>query len=117
MNLKRLTALILAVLLLWVPVSAANSSFSDVSDSETAVNADVLRLMGVVNGSGNNAFSPNDTLTRAQFCAMAIRVLGREKEVQGYASRTIFKDVASTHWARGYVNLAASLSVWTISAG
>jgi len=107
---KRILAALLAVMLLVGTVSAA-SSFSDIQDDVTAVNADVLRLMGVVNGSGENRFSPLDTLTRAQFCAMAVRVLGRENEVRGYESRTIFTDVASRHWARGYVNLAANIMV------
>ncbi len=107
---KRILAALLAAVLLMVTVSAA-SSFSDIQDEATAVNADVLRLMGVVNGSGENRFSPDDILTRAQFCAMAIRVLGRENEVRGYESRTIFTDVASRHWARGYVNLAANIMV------
>lgn len=110
MKRKRILAALLAVMLLAGTVSAA-SSFSDIQDDVTAANADVLRLMGVVNGSGENRFSPEDILTRAQFCAMAIRVLGRENEVRSYESRTIFTDVASRHWARGYVNLAANIVV------
>lgn len=108
---KRLLAAILAAVMLTGVASAAGSSFSDVRDEATAVNADILRLMGVVNGSGENRFSPEDVLTRAQFCAMAVRVLGRENEVRGYEKRTIFTDVASRHWARGYVNLAANITI------
>lgn len=54
-----------------LPVTAAGtSSFTDVSDSNTALNADILRLMGVVSGTGGNQFNPNQVLTRAQFCTM-----------------------------------------------
>ena len=102
-----LTAALLASLAV-LPAGAAPGSFSDVSDPVTAVNADILRLMGVVSGTGDNRFNPSGTLTRAQFCAMTIRFLQREEEAQRYAARTIFSDVKSTHWARGYVNLAAS---------
>ena len=45
----------------------------DVTDPATAVNADILRLMGVVSGTGGNAFHPNDKLTRAQPSPMAFR--------------------------------------------
>jgi len=53
---KRILAALLAAVLLMGSASAV-SSFSDIQDEVTAVNADVLRLMGVVNGSGENRFS------------------------------------------------------------
>ena len=69
---KRLTAAILtaalALSLVVLPASAAPGSFIDVTDPNTAVNADILRLMGVVSGTGGNMFNPGGTLTRAQFC-------------------------------------------------
>ena len=113
MKLKRMIAALLMcalALALTVPVFGA-SSFSDVYDDTTAVNADVLRLMGVVKGTGGDKYLPDETLTRAAFCAMVIRVMGRESEVVNYTNRTIFSDVTSTHWGRGYVNLAASITV------
>lgn len=111
MRWKRVLAALLAAVMLCGAAAAAGSSFMDVEDPKTAVHADILRLLGVVNGSGGNRFSPNEILTRAQFCAMAIRVLGRENEVRNYENRTIFTDVASRHWARGYVNLAANTMI------
>lgn len=114
MNCKRiLSALLLVCMLaaLALPGAAAGSSFSDVSDPDTAVSADVLRLMGVVSGKGGNNFASQDTLTRAEFCTMMIGIMGRRDEVASYTTRTIFTDVTSSHWARGYVNLAASITV------
>ncbi|NBI65910.1 S-layer homology domain-containing protein [Pseudoflavonifractor sp. 60] len=113
-NTKRLTAAILtaalALALLVLPAPAAPSSFGDISDSTTAVNADILRLMGVVTGTGDGRFNPDGTLTRAQFCTMVINFLQKGDEVAQYATRTIFSDVKGDHWARSYVNLAASYS-------
>lgn len=88
--------------------AAAPSSFRDVTDPNTAVNADVLRLMGVVDGVGDNTFQPNSTLTRAEFCVMVTNFIQRGDEVARYSSRTIFQDVAGKHWARGYINLMAT---------
>ena len=109
---KRLAAALLAAAmalsLIVVPASAAPGSFSDVSDKNTAVNADILRLMGVVSGTGDNRFNPYDTLTRAQFCTMAVNFLQKGEETARYATRTIFSDVKGNHWARSYINLAAS---------
>mgnify|MGYP003039024861 CR=1 FL=1 len=60
-----------------LPASAAGtSSFSDVTDPATAVNADILRLMGVADGTGGNRFNPGQKLTRAQFCTMVVTSWG-----------------------------------------
>jgi len=105
-----LTALLLTAALI-LPVSAAGGSFADVSDPDTAVAADVLRLMGVVGGVGGNRFNPEGGLTRAEFCTMAVNFMQRGDEAANYASRTIFRDVTARHWALGYVNLAASIKI------
>ena len=99
-------ALILSLAIL--PAGAVQSSFNDISDADTALNADILRLMGVVSGTGGNSFNPGGTLTRAQFCVMLVSFLQRKDEVPLYSTRTIFSDVKSGHWARGYINLAAT---------
>lgn len=115
MRLKRVLSTLLALALLAalavVPGGAVSSSFSDISDSSIAVNADVLRLMGVVDGVGGNRFNPGGSLTRAEFCTMVVKFLGKGDEVPLHATRTIFTDVTAEHWALGYVNLAASLTV------
>lgn len=110
---KRLTAALLtaalALSLIVLPASAAPGSFTDVSDPNAAVNADILRLMGVVSGTGGNTFNPGGRLTKAQFCTMAVNFLQKGEEVPRYATRTIFTDVRGSHWARSYINLAASI--------
>lgn len=105
-----LTSLLVCATLLTsaLPALAATSSFQDIQDPTTAANADVLRLMGAVSGSGNNQFSPDSTLTRAEFCVMAVHVMGKANQVPLYTTRTIFQDVTAHHWARGFINLASS---------
>ena len=63
-------ALLLAVCLLagTVPaVSAATTpispAFTDIADPNVAESADLLRLLGIVNGTGGTAFRPQGTLT------------------------------------------------------
>ena len=115
MRIKRfLTAALAAVLTLStaLPVGAvSSSSFHDVSDPATAVNADVLRLMGVVDGTGGNRFNPSGSLTRAEFCTMVVKFLQKGNQVPLHATRTIFSDVTARHWGLAYVNLAASTTV------
>jgi len=114
MRKNRLLAVLLAAALtaaLILPAGAAGSSFSDISDPDTAVNADILRLMGVADGVGDDRFNPDATLTRAEFCTMVVKFMQKGDEVSLHAARTIFSDVTARHWALPFVNLAASLTV------
>lgn len=108
---RKIISLVLALVLLVSAMPAAlatEGSFTDITDKDVAQAAETLRLLGVVDGVGGGKFEPANNLTRAQFCKMAIVMMGIEAQEPGYRSRTIFSDVTSTHWARGYINLAAS---------
>ena len=117
MRLKRLiscllSAALLAGLLVFPPASASGSGgFSDISDSTVADAAEMLRLLGVVDGTGGTSFKPGGTLTRAEFCKMTVEIMGRGAEEPAQRNRTIFTDVGPTYWARGYVNLASSITI------
>lgn len=111
MKIKRIGAGLLALVLTCTAMlspAPASASFSDITDPADTVNADVLHLMGVANGVGDNRFMPDNTLTRAEFCVMVTNFIQRGEEVTRYASRTIFRDVSGSHWARGYINLMAT---------
>lgn len=107
-----LTAALVVGLLVLPPASAAGTSgFTDIADARTADAAEMLRLLGVVDGTGGTSFKPNGTLTRAEFCKMTVEIMGRGDEEPAQRSRTIFTDVGPTYWARGYVNLASSITI------
>lgn len=82
--------------------------FPDVSDLQTATDTSTLYMMGILNGDSNGRFNGNASLTRAQFCKMAIIAMGLGDDEPMYRNRTIFPDVSASHWARGYINLAVS---------
>ena len=99
MKLKRILAALLtaaALFSLALPAAASGGSFSDINDHSTAVNVDVLRLMGAVSGDSDGTFRPNDVLTRAQFCTMLVGLLRQQSKVPMYTTRTIFSDVTAT---------------------
>lgn len=97
-------ALSLVIVLGLLPGSAAG--FADVSDGDTARDVEVLRMMGVLDGYPDGSFRPDGTLTRAQFCKMAVTLMGKADSVGQFQSYTIFPDVRASYWAAGYVNLA-----------
>ena len=111
-----LLALVLAVSAVVLPASAAES-FSDVTDQKTARNVEVLRLLGVVEGNGAGQYRPKEPLTRAQFCKMAVVLMGKGDDAVQYSTVTIFPDVRATYWAAGYINLAVRQSEPKLLAG
>lgn len=111
-----LLALVLALSAVVLPASAAES-FSDVTDKKTAQNAEVLRLLGVMEGDGTGRFNPNGQLTRAEFCKMAVVLMGKGDNAMRYKTVTIFPDVRATHWAAGYINLSVRQTEPKLLAG
>ena len=82
---KRIISLLMVAALIFtsccLTVSAADYAFADVSDVTLSRDIEVLRLMGVVGGMEDGKFHPEQTLTRAQFCKMAVILMGKEKRL------------------------------------
>lgn len=83
--------------------------FPDVADPETAEATEILRQLGVISGLPDGTYNPSGTFTRAEFCKMALTILGRGSEAALQKGRVIFTDVTGDHWALGYINAAASV--------
>ena len=100
MKMKRflcaLLALVLTVGLLPASVGAVNTGFPDITDADTARNVEILRMMGVVDGMGNGTFQPAGKLTRAQFCKMAITLMGKADAASSYKDFTIYTAAATS---------------------
>lgn len=107
-GLSLLLAFVLTLSLLTFPASAAaTAQFSDVSDQNTATAAEVLRLMGVMDGYADGTFKPDKQLTRAQFCKMAVYAMNKQGKLGLYRTVTVFPDVKPSYWAAPYINLAS----------
>lgn len=99
---------ILCALLVLVMVAGALPSsalFTDITLESERWAAESLASLGIVNGQGGGNYRPNDTLTRAEFCKMAVLAAGFS-EVSMYSSYTIFPDVIASEWYAPYVNAA-----------
>ena len=114
---RTLCALLAVLLTLGLIPGAAASSFSDISDINTAQNVEVLQMMGVIDGMEGGSYNPAATLTRAQFCKMAVEAMGQGDRVLIYKNYTIYPDVKPSYWAAGYINLAARTSTAGSSEG
>ena len=104
---QRILALLLAAgLCLGLIAAAPALAFSDVSGEELSEAVEVLSGLGIVSGYSDGSYHPDDALTRAQFCKLAILTEGHGDQARGSAYRTRFSDVPGGGWAAPYINLA-----------
>ena len=104
-------ALLVCVLLILPVLPAAQASFDDITDPEVSLAATNLRGLGIVAGTSANSFTPNNSLTRAEACALIINTMGISNQVNTYKQRTVFSDVLPSSWYTGIVNLAYAKGV------
>lgn len=95
-----------------VETVAVDGTFTDVeagSAWEEPINLGVA--LGLFTGYGDGTFVPEGDITRAEFAAIVIRALGYDAQANGAKGSTMFTDVASSHWASGYINLATAQGI------
>lgn len=88
---------------------AGNTESRWFTDLEGCDYADAINTLGTYEllfGNGDGAFRPDDTMTRAEVCALLAQALDLTTNVGGY-----FTDVADFRWYAGSVNAMASLGL------
>jgi len=104
---KRLFALFVVLTLVLGTTAGALAAFEDVEDTDYEDAVTVLNTLEILQGYPDGTFKPDSTITRAEFAAVAIRAMGLDDLAKLQAGPTPFPDVPATHWASGYINLAA----------
>ena len=101
---KRYLSLILVVVML---VSTFSVAFAAPTNNEKI---NWLVEKGIVKGdAGTGNLRLEDTISRAEASAMIARAQGLEVLAEGFKNtENQFKDVSTTHWANGYINVVAS---------
>ena len=106
-NLKKILALVLALMMVLSVMVTASASFDDAESITYTEAVDVMVAAGVLNGMGDGTFAPTGTLTRAQAAKLIAYVkLGEDIDLIT-KTETSFSDVDATHWASGYVAFCA----------
>ena len=100
---------IVAALVFFSFVTVSALYFTDVSeDAYYAEAAERMADAGILSGFGDGRFYGDWELTRAQFAALACKLLGKVDEATALAGKTAFDDVPATQWSTGYVNYASA---------
>lgn len=110
-NLKRALAVVISLAMVMTTVVFA-SSFTDVtSDAGYAQAINVGVALKLFTGYEDGTFKPDGDITRAEFAAIVVRAMGQEAQADGAKGTTKFIDVASSHWAAGYINIASQSGI------
>ena len=111
---KILTAIIVVVFAVsqLTCIGAFADSFSDIGQSSQKRAIEVLHSLGLVKGDENGNFNPDKEISRAEFLAMVVRMIGQEGSAQALAGGDLpFTDVPADHWARGYIYFAYNMGI------
>ncbi len=84
-----------------IGIKYPNKTFSDIENHKYKSEIQALCQRGIINGMTENTFSPNSTMTRAEFATITVRALGLEAK-----GRDVFSDVKKTDWYYGFVGTA-----------
>lgn len=102
---------VLLALSLFSPAASA-ASFSDIpSNAWYLANVQSLVSKNIIQGKGNGKFAPNASITRAEIVTMLAKTVLSQGEIQQYAGKSKFNDVAAGMWFTPYINWAAEAGV------
>ena len=111
-NLKKILALVLALVMSFSLMATANAFTDDAKITATYDEAvEVLNALKVFQGYEDGSFKPQGSITRAEVAAIIYRIVTgdvEDKQVSIYADYNKFNDVKSTSWYAGYVNFCAN---------
>ena len=104
---KKLLALVLALVMSMSLVTISNAAFKDADKISNKEAVDVMAAVGVLAGYDNGEFGATDTLTRAQACKI-IAYLDLGKDVaEALPAVQVFSDLSANNWAAKYVAYCA----------
>ena len=113
---KKLLAMVLALVMTLSLAVSANAAFKDAdkvsADYSEAVA--VLNGMGVFKGYEDGSFQPQGNITRAEVAAIVYRVYTadvKDAKASLYATYNKFSDMAGAGWAQGYIGYCANAAL------
>ena len=107
---KKLLALVLALVMSMSLVTISNAAYSDKADIDLKEAVDVLSAVGVFEGS-DGKFDPKANLTREQAAKLVAYLQLSQKSADALVGGNKFTDVAANRWSAGYVDYCATTGV------
>ena len=108
---KKLLALVLALVMSMSLVTISNAAFKDADKIDYKEAVDVMNAVGVFIGDEKGNFNAKENLTREQAAKIIAYLELGSKAADALAGGATFTDVASTRWSAGFVGYCAQAGV------
>ena len=108
---KKLLALVLALVMSMSLVTISNAAFKDADKIDYKEAVDVMNAVGVFIGDEKGNFNAKDNLTREQAAKIIAYLELGEKAADALVGSATFTDVAATRWSAGFVSYCAQAGV------
>lgn len=108
---KKMKKLICILMFLAMCITACPAyAFSDTAGARCEKAVSVLTGLGIVEGTDEDTFEPERSISRAEIVTIILRMLNIEEMTDG---ADVFEDVPQTHWA--YANIAAAYQMGIVN--
>ena len=108
---KKLLALVLALVMSMSLVTISNAAFKDADKIDYKEAVDVMNAVGVFIGDEKGNFNAKENLTREQAAKIIAYLELGSKAADTLVGGATFTDVASTRWSAGFVGYCAQAGV------
>ena len=108
---KKLLALVLALVMSMSLVTISNAAFKDADKIDYKEAVDVMNAVGVFIGDEKGNFNAKDNLTREQAAKIIAYLELGSKAADALVGGATFTDVASTRWSAGFVGYCVKAGV------
>ena len=108
---KKLLALVLALVMSMSLVTISNAAFKDADKIDYKEAVDVMNAVGVFVGDEKGNFNAKENLTREQAAKIIAYLELGSKAADALPGGATFTDVASTRWSAGFVGYCAQAGI------
>ena len=108
---KKLLALVLALVMSMSLVTISNAAFSDADKIDHTEAVDVMNALGVINGMPDGSFTPAGNVTRAEMAKMITLILLGDVDASAFIGTTTDLTDINGHWAEGFIKYCYSQGV------
>ena len=108
---KKLLALVLALVMSMSLVTISNAAFKDADKIDYKEAVDVMNAVGVFIGDEKGNFNAKDNLTREQAAKIIAYLELGSKAADALVGGATFTDVASSRWSAGFVGYCAQAGI------
>ena len=108
---KKLLALVLALVMTMSLVTISNAAFADADKIEHDEAVEVMNALGVINGMPDGSFAPAGNVTRAEMAKMISLVMLGNIDAAAFIGTTTDLTDINGHWAEGFIKYCYSQGV------